>query len=105
MKHAVIVRPEAEDDLKGAFLWYEENRTGLGYDFLLTRKSISSREILKFIWTGFAFILAYATDTRLLLVAGISVWPRFCPPGQAHGTAVTGLILESGRKTFSRRRL
>ncbi len=35
MKYKVIVRPEAEDDLKKAFSWYEDNRTGLGYDFLL----------------------------------------------------------------------
>jgi toxin ParE1/3/4 len=35
VKHSVIVRPEAEDDLKAAFSWYEENRVGLGYDFLL----------------------------------------------------------------------
>lgn len=35
MKYKVIVRPEAEDDLKGAFSWYEDKRTGLGYDFLL----------------------------------------------------------------------
>lgn len=35
MKYKVIVRPEAEDDLKKAFSWYEDKRTGLGYDFLL----------------------------------------------------------------------
>jgi plasmid stabilization system protein ParE len=35
MKYKVIVRPEAEDDLKGAFSWYEDKRIGLGYDFLL----------------------------------------------------------------------
>lgn len=35
MKYTVIVRPEAEEDLKGAFSWYEDNRIGLGYDFLL----------------------------------------------------------------------
>ena len=34
MKYRVIVRPEAEHDLKEAFSWYEDNRTGLGYDFL-----------------------------------------------------------------------
>ena len=31
----VIVRPEAEDDLKEAYSWYEDKRIGLGYDFLL----------------------------------------------------------------------
>ncbi|MEW6095732.1 MAG: type II toxin-antitoxin system RelE/ParE family toxin [bacterium] len=35
MKYKVIIRPEAEDDLKEAFLWYEDRRLGLGYDFLL----------------------------------------------------------------------
>jgi len=35
MKYRVIVRPEAEDDLKEAFSWYEDKRAGLGYDFLL----------------------------------------------------------------------
>jgi len=27
MKYRVIIRPEAEDDLKEAFLWYEDNLT------------------------------------------------------------------------------
>lgn len=35
MKYKIIVRPEAEDDLTDAFNWYENNRSGLGYDFLL----------------------------------------------------------------------
>jgi len=35
MKYRVIVRPESEDDLKEAYSWYEDKRTGLGYDFLL----------------------------------------------------------------------
>lgn len=35
MKYKVIIRPEAENDLKRAFSWYEDRRLGLGYDFLL----------------------------------------------------------------------
>lgn len=35
MKYKVIIRPEAEYDLKEAFSWYEDTRKGLGYDFLL----------------------------------------------------------------------
>ena len=35
MKYRIIIRPEAEDDLKTVFLWYEDKRKGLGYDFLL----------------------------------------------------------------------
>jgi len=35
MKYKIIVTLEAEGDLKEAFAWYEDKRTGLGYDFLL----------------------------------------------------------------------
>ena len=35
MKYKVIIRPEAENDMKEAFSWYEDSRLGLGYDFLL----------------------------------------------------------------------
>lgn len=35
MKYKIITRPEAENDLKEAFLWYEDKRKGLGYEFLL----------------------------------------------------------------------
>lgn len=35
MKYKLIVRPEAEDDLSEAFMWYESKREGLGFDFLL----------------------------------------------------------------------
>jgi plasmid stabilization system protein ParE len=35
MKYKVVIGPEAENDLKKAFSWYEDKRNGLGYDFLL----------------------------------------------------------------------
>ncbi|MDI6775669.1 MAG: type II toxin-antitoxin system RelE/ParE family toxin [Syntrophales bacterium] len=35
MRYRVIIRLEAENDLKEAFSWYEDKRQGLGYDFLL----------------------------------------------------------------------
>jgi len=35
VKYCVIVSPEAENDLKEIFSWYEDNRVGLGYDLLL----------------------------------------------------------------------
>jgi hypothetical protein len=34
MKYKIIIRPEAENDLKSAFDWYEDKREGLGFDFL-----------------------------------------------------------------------
>lgn len=36
MKRQVFVRAEAEADLAEAFLWYEEQRPGLGNDLLLS---------------------------------------------------------------------
>jgi plasmid stabilization system protein ParE len=35
MNYKLIVQPEAEFDISDAFNWYENNRPGLGYDFLL----------------------------------------------------------------------
>jgi toxin ParE1/3/4 len=40
MKYRVIVRPEAEGDLKEAYSWYEDKRIGLRYDFLLQVESL-----------------------------------------------------------------
>ena len=35
MKYKLIIRPEAEQDLAEIFAWYQSQREGLGYDFLL----------------------------------------------------------------------
>jgi len=35
MKKEVIIRPEAEAEIKEAYHWYEERHKGLGLDFLL----------------------------------------------------------------------
>ena len=35
MNYLVVIRPEAENDVKEIFSWYEDNRKGLGCDFLL----------------------------------------------------------------------
>jgi plasmid stabilization system protein ParE len=34
MAHRFIVRPEAESDIDAAYVWYEEQRAGLGAEFL-----------------------------------------------------------------------
>jgi hypothetical protein len=34
MKYALIIRPEAEQDMQGAFGWYEDRVSGLGREFL-----------------------------------------------------------------------
>lgn len=35
MAYEIIISPEAERDLSEAFIWYEDKRRGLGFDFLL----------------------------------------------------------------------
>ena len=35
MTSRIIIRPEAEHDLKEAYSWYQEKRKGLGEEFLL----------------------------------------------------------------------
>jgi len=35
VEYSLIIRPEAEGDLKEAYSWYEDRRQGLGHDFLL----------------------------------------------------------------------
>lgn len=34
MRRALLIRPEAEADLQQAYQWYEQQRAGLGDDFL-----------------------------------------------------------------------
>lgn len=35
MKRQILIRPEAEVEIEEAYRWYEEQRDGLGSDFLL----------------------------------------------------------------------
>lgn len=34
--YTVILKPGAEEDIDGIFKWYEEQREGLGYEFILS---------------------------------------------------------------------
>jgi len=43
MTMEVIIRPEAEADMKTAFEWYEEQNSGLGSDFLLCADATFNR--------------------------------------------------------------
>ncbi len=42
-KKQVIIRPEAESDIKDAYQWYEAQRKGLGESFLLCIEEALSR--------------------------------------------------------------
>jgi toxin ParE1/3/4 len=43
MSYPLIIEPEAERDLLGAFHWYESRRPGLGLDFLLRVQAVFDR--------------------------------------------------------------
>lgn len=42
----LVVRPAAANDLKGAYRWYEERRTGLGEDLLQEAQAVIDRILL-----------------------------------------------------------
>ncbi|MFC1849884.1 type II toxin-antitoxin system RelE/ParE family toxin [candidate division CSSED10-310 bacterium] len=50
MSNDLIIRPAAEEEIRQAYLWYEERRKGLGDDFLLcleeTFEKINSNPLL-----------------------------------------------------------
>lgn len=50
--YTIIFKSAAEEDLEGIFHWYEENREGLGYEFLLSLdecvKTIQSNPFFSF---------------------------------------------------------
>ena len=43
MDYQIIVRPEAEQDLRDAFSWYESRKPGLGFDFKHCVEEVLSR--------------------------------------------------------------
>ena len=43
MDYQIIVRPEAEQDLRDAFSWYESHKPGLGFDFKHCVEEVLSR--------------------------------------------------------------
>lgn len=84
MKYSVIIRPEAEEDLKQAFSWYEEKRKGLGHDFLLQidaglRLIGRNPELYPAKYKGtrnhlvkrFPFRVVYLTEEQRVIVLGV----------------------------------
>jgi plasmid stabilization system protein ParE len=79
----LIVRPEAEADIREAYLWYEEQRFGLGEDFLLCVEEglakiqrnpemypIVHKDIRRILIRRFPFGIFYiATSERLVILA------------------------------------
>jgi len=84
MKYRVIIRPEAENDLKKAFEWYEDKRKGLGYDFLLqvdagirfiernpNIHSITYKETRTHLVRRFPYKIIYIFEERKIIVLAV----------------------------------
>jgi len=84
MEYRVIIRPEAEDDLKEAFSWYEDRRKGLGYNFLLQVEAglrfIERNPVIrppeykgtrKYLIKRFPYKIIYLVENKKILVLAI----------------------------------
>jgi len=84
VKYRIIVRPEAEDDLKEAYSWYEDKRKGLGHDFLLqvdaglnfiarnpTVHSIEYKGIRKHLIKRFPYKIIYLIENERIMVLAV----------------------------------
>ncbi len=84
MKYRVIVRPDAEDDLKEAYSWYEDKRIGLGYDFLLQVDAglnfiarnpnihpIEYKETRKHLVKRFPYKIIYLVENKRIIVLAV----------------------------------
>jgi len=82
MEYEIIIRPEAEQDMAEAFKWYENNRTGLGFDFLLQvdaglrfiarnpEASITYKSARIYILKRFPYKIIYIVKTSQIIVLG-----------------------------------
>jgi plasmid stabilization system protein ParE len=79
MKYALRIRPNAEEDLRQAYAWYEEQRVGLGDDFLLcyeaaldaiienpTRFPIIQHKIRRTLIRRFPYAIYYVFDPKTI---------------------------------------
>ncbi|KJS17299.1 MAG: hypothetical protein VR69_05570 [Peptococcaceae bacterium BRH_c4b] len=84
MMSPLIVRPEAEEDIKEAYLWYEGQRLGLGEDFLLCVEeglakiqrnpemyTIVHRDIRRILIRRFPFGIFYIASSEKLVVLAV----------------------------------
>lgn len=84
MSRELIVRPAAEADLQSAFEWYEQQRTGLGLEFLFevdaACQTIKQRpdsfplvlhRMRRAIVSRFPYFVFYSADASNVIVHGV----------------------------------
>jgi plasmid stabilization system protein ParE len=92
----VVFRPRVKQDLRGAFEWYQEQRAGLGEDFLASVQAIFKTiglhpelfaavhgEIRRAILSRFPFAVFYLVESKRVVVLRIlhtarnpELWPK-----------------------------
>lgn len=84
MRRAIKLLPEASRDVEGAFRWYERQRKGRGYDFLLAfeatveslRRLPEGHELLasrtrKALLRRFPYLVLYALEEDRIVVTAV----------------------------------
>lgn len=84
MSYSLIIRPDAEADLADARSWYEEQRDGLGDDFLLCVEetlgrirrmpelySVGYRGIRRALIRRFPYVVYYRFDGSMISVLAV----------------------------------
>ena len=85
MIYKLIIRPEARADLLDAFMWYQEQREGLGFDFKLCVDQVISslqrnplihkivyQEIRRAVTKRFPFGVFYIVEKEKIVVLAVS---------------------------------
>ncbi|MBE8190095.1 MAG: type II toxin-antitoxin system RelE/ParE family toxin [Candidatus Thioglobus sp.] len=84
MKFAIYFRPEAEQDIENAAQWYEQQKSGLGYDFLAEIENITKiisqnvlgyekiyRDLHRTVIRRFPFNLFYLVEENAIIIIAV----------------------------------
>jgi len=84
MAYEIIIRPEAENDLKETYSWYEDKRNGLGDEFLLNVEaglnfvkrnplihSVEYKHTRKHLIKRFPYKIIYLTTENTIIVIAV----------------------------------
>ena len=84
MDHSLLIRPEAQADLDEAYHWYEQQREGLGSDFLLCVEEalekirrtpglypLVYKELRRMLIRRFPYGLFYLVEEEMIVVVAV----------------------------------
>ena len=84
MDHSLLLRPEAQADLHEAYHWYEQQREGLGSDFLLCVEEalekirrtpelypVVHKELRRMLIRRFPYGLFYLVEEEMIVVVAV----------------------------------